>query len=82
MIGRGVSVASGQVSQAIKGNAHGGSGRWRRPTRSQPRARRARRAGIEPQFGAIGWTERFRTDAEKEPGQATRENGEHLPLIR
>lgn len=32
-------------------------------------------------FGLIRWSERFRPDAEDAPGQATCENGEHLPLI-
>ena len=27
------------------------------------------------------WTERFAPDAEDEPGQATCEGGEHLPMI-
>jgi hypothetical protein len=29
----------------------------------------------------VRWTERFRPDIESEPGQATCEGGEHLPMI-
>ena len=32
-------------------------------------------------FGLVRWGERFTPDAEDEPGQATCENGEHLPFI-
>jgi threonine dehydrogenase-like Zn-dependent dehydrogenase len=32
-------------------------------------------------FGLVRWTERFAADSEDEPGQATCEGGEHLPLI-
>lgn len=32
-------------------------------------------------FGIVRWDERFAPDAEDQPGQATCEGGEHLPLI-
>lgn len=32
-------------------------------------------------FGLVRWDERFVPDAEDEPGQATCEGGEHLPMI-
>ena len=32
-------------------------------------------------FGLVRWTERFSPDAEDQPGQATCEAGEHLPMI-
>ena len=32
-------------------------------------------------FGLVRWDERFAVDREDEPGQATCEGGEHLPLI-
>ena len=32
-------------------------------------------------FGLVRWDERFTADEEDEPGQATCENGEHLPTI-
>lgn len=32
-------------------------------------------------FGVVRWDERFTPDAEDQPGQATCEGGEHLPLI-
>lgn len=32
-------------------------------------------------FGIVRWDERFTPDAEDQPGQATCEGGEHLPLI-
>jgi molybdopterin-synthase adenylyltransferase len=32
-------------------------------------------------FGLVRWDERFVADAEDEPGQATCEGGEHLPMI-
>jgi molybdopterin-synthase adenylyltransferase len=32
-------------------------------------------------FGLVRWTDRFVADSEDEPGQATCEGGDHLPLI-
>jgi hypothetical protein len=32
-------------------------------------------------FGLVRWTERFVADSEDQPGQATCEGGDHLPLI-
>jgi molybdopterin-synthase adenylyltransferase len=32
-------------------------------------------------FGSVRWGERFEPDAEDEPGQATREAGEHMPFV-
>jgi hypothetical protein len=32
-------------------------------------------------FGIVRWDERFEADDEDTPGQATCENGEHLPLV-
>ena len=50
---------------------------------ARPRGKALVHTGLagDGRFGLVRWTERFAPDAEDEPGQATCEGGEHLPMI-